>query len=147
MRFGPGGSLSKRGGLRPPRLLCLCLLLDLAMEEANVLDQCVMQMVDADRVVDPVASMWNDVRVDRSCRRVIFPTHGSVVAGDVCGPGHCVQNEVHVDRSCRRAISPTHGSVVAGDACGLGHCLQKPDEVSMWNGVRVGRSWRRAISS
>src|SRR6516225_8495236 len=119
MRFGLGGSLSKRGGKRPPRLLRLCLCLDLAMEVADGLGLCVMQMVDADRVVDPVASRWNEVHIDRC-----------VVAGDVCGPGHGLQkpDEVHVDRSWRRAISPTHGSVVAGDACGLAHCLQKPDE-------------------
>src|SRR5215813_5358356 len=103
MRFGLGGSLSKRGGMMPPRLLRICLRL--AMEEANVLGQYVMQMVDADRVVDPVGSMWNEVRVDRSGRRAIFPTQVSVVAGDVCGPGHCLQNEVRVDRSCRRAMS------------------------------------------
>src|SRR5262249_10163017 len=120
--------------------LCLCLRVGLAMEETDVVGQCVMQMVDTDSLVDPVASMWNEVRVDRSCRRAIFPTRGSAVAADACTPGHCLQNELRVARSCRRAIFPTHGSAVAGDVCGLGHCLQKPDEVSMWSVVRVGRS-------
>ena len=116
------------------------------MEQANVVGQCVMQRVaDTASLVDPVASMWNEVRVDHSCRRANFPTHGSVVAGDVCGPGHGLQNEVRVDRSCCRAISPTHGSVVAGDVWSLAHGLQKPDEVSMCNGLHADRSHRRAI--
>jgi hypothetical protein len=110
------------------------------MEEADGLGLCVMQMVaDTDSLVDPVASMWNEVHIDRC-----------VVAGDVCGPRHGLQkpdevsmcNGLHVDRSHRRAIFPTHLSVVALSvvALNVGTDSLGDPVVSMWNEVRVDRS-------